>query len=108
MLDDYWDPDRSVVDRRPPDEEEFGSDTADRVEEEWTFGEPGDEPVEWSAEVETAGDEPLDQYAFATDFDASAEPARPQVSPITRAVMVSATAVAGAAAILVAVLRRRG
>lgn len=108
MLEDYWDPDRSVVDRRPPDEEEFGSDTADRVDEEWTFGEPGEETVEWTAEVETAGAEPLDQYAFAADPDESAEPMRPEASPMARAVLVSATAVAGAAAILVAVLRRRG
>ncbi|HLT61398.1 MAG TPA: hypothetical protein VK020_09420 [Microlunatus sp.] len=102
MLDDYWDPDSTAVDRRAPDEDEFG---ARRIEDGWAAGEPED-TGEWSGDDLDALDEPAGLDDDPPEFEPVAdEPDRS--SAAARAVLLGAGVVLGGAALLIAVLRRR-
>lgn len=102
MVDD-WDPDELYDERRPPNEDALELDELepDDQGEDVMFGEPEDESEDWLDGPETAAARP------ASVADQGADEAD-DWSPMRRAVVVGATAAVGVAAILVAVLRRRG
>ncbi len=104
MANEFWDPGSLSVDRQPPDEEEFGFDTADRRDERWLYAVP-DDAAEWLSDAE----------AGATDSDDRLDDGGPPVTEdgyesgfraLPMAALVAATL--SAVAILIAVLRRRG
>ncbi|WP_152361517.1 hypothetical protein [Microlunatus speluncae] len=117
MQHDYWEPDDPLVDRQPPDEEEFGLDTTEQVDEGWTDAEPGADAGDWLADVEPDATDSGDGFTAAVDPTETPIPAaapiptevdEPPVVPArSKAVLIAASAL-GAAAILIAVLRRRG
>ncbi len=111
MENDYWDPDDPLVDRQPPDEEEFGLDTTEQVDEGWTYAEPGNDAAEWLTDVDSASTDSVDGFTATGPADppTAAEVFEPRGVPaLPKAVLVTATAALGVAAILIAVLRRRG
>jgi hypothetical protein len=107
MANDYWDPGRLSVDRQPPDVEEFGFDTSERRDDDWADAEPGLDPAEWLADVETGATDSVDRLV-ATGSPERIEADVPGFPTLPRAGLVTVTAALGVAAILIAVLRRRG
>jgi hypothetical protein len=107
MANDFWDPGSLSVDRQPPNEEEFGFDTSERLEDDWADAEPGFDTAEWMADVETGATDSVDQLVGSGSPNPT-EADEPELRPLPRAALLTATATLGVAAILIAVLRRRG
>lgn len=85
--------------------------------DDWGPDDPTHDPAEWLSDVETGATEAVDEfYADAgpeqsvgpDEFESVAEPYEDEASVPSTSVLITATALLGAAAILVAVLRRRG
>ena len=79
--------------------------------------EPANDPAEWLSDIETGATDAVDEVYDGAgpeesvgpdELESAAEPYEDAPSVPSKTVLITATALLGAAAILVAVLRRRG
>jgi hypothetical protein len=85
--------------------------------DDWDPDDPTNDPAEWLSDVETGATEAVDELfgdagpeesVGPDEFESVGEPYEDEPSAPSTSVLITATALLGAAAILVAVLRRRG
>lgn len=85
--------------------------------DDWGPDDPANDPAEWLSDVETGAAEAVDEvYGGAgpegsigpDELESAGEPYEDEPSAPSKTVLITATALLAAAAILIAVLRRRG